>query len=235
MTRVYVVAPQGSDFEVDFPELGEDLSGYESAGFFAEIPRIMDADAPAFAVDNAFGEYGRIWRATYRLSNSAEDIRISRVSGLLEESQTYLDDMRLKDIIRQITLPISLVVSLLIWVIAWRFVMKRYLGVEFGLRSGRSIVEAVGWAFLYPILNIAALLVVVFGSFIMGIGLILGIPLAIAAALGIVSIFFFSTIRAPKLQVTQKRAAIAYLLIVLLSNAIYIPLGLTFAALAGVL
>jgi len=231
VTRVYVVAPPGLDFEVDYPELGQDLSGYGGQTFYHQWPKILYAEGPAFAVENAVGDFGRIWRVTYYMSNASEDILISPFSGISTETQSDLELLKFQEVASIASWPISLIGSILIWVFAWRFIMSRFLGLEYEWLSTRFWGEALGWAFLYPAVNIAAIVVLLLLFIFTGPGAILGILILLTTVFGILSIFLFSNVRAPKLGVPKGRAALAYILVVLLANAIYLPIALGYAAL----
>jgi hypothetical protein len=231
LTRVYVVAPPGIDFEVDYPELGQDLSGYEGRAFFNQWPKILNAEGPAFAVENAVGEFGRIWRVTYHMSNASEDILVSPLSGISTETQSTLESLKFQELASTVSWPISIIASILIWVFAWRFIMSRFLGLEVEWRSIRFWGEALGWAFLYPATNIAAVGVLLLLLIITGPIAIFGILIPAVTIFGTLSIFLFSNVRAPKLGVPKGRAALAYILVVLLANAVYLPIAVGYAAL----
>ena len=48
------------------------------------------AESAGYAVEQAAGEFGRIWRASYAMSNAAEDVHITRVEELLPETRALL-------------------------------------------------------------------------------------------------------------------------------------------------
>jgi len=57
LTRVYVVAPPGIDFTVQYPRLGTNYSGFARTLFYPLIPRITGHyDMSAYAVDEARGD-----------------------------------------------------------------------------------------------------------------------------------------------------------------------------------
>ncbi len=64
LTRVYVVSPPELDFRVEYPQIGADLSGMWETRYrgLAQQARwkIDDAEDPAFAVDEAYGDFGHI-------------------------------------------------------------------------------------------------------------------------------------------------------------------------------
>lgn len=236
ITRIYIVSPAGIDFDPQYPTLGEDYSGFAGGIFSHRVPRILYAYDPAFAVENVVGDFGKVWRATYVRSNSTEDIVITRLDELSSETKTYLRRMQLHRPVRYLTWLLSLVVSATLWVTAWRFVMFRVLGVQYDWRDMKLWREALGWAILYPLTNVAAIfLTLIIAGFTAGLGLILGIPLMLITSLGLITAFAFGRMRSSVLGVTRRRAEFAYAAVVLLTNALYIPLATGYAALVGAL
>jgi hypothetical protein len=73
LTRVYIVAPRGMDFDVKYPALGSEQSGFDLIKG-ARISKYYQI--PSYAIDEARGDFGRVWRATYTQSNPTEDIVI---------------------------------------------------------------------------------------------------------------------------------------------------------------
>jgi hypothetical protein len=216
--------------------LGEDLSGFTGGFFSQRRARILYTYDPAFAVEDVLGEFGRVWRATYVRSSSTEDIVITRLDELSSKTQALLRLNRYHGVVRSFTWLLSLILSTLLWVPAWRFVMSRILGVEYAWRDLRLWRESLGWAVFYPLTNLAAVvLALVLASFTAGFGLILGIPIIVVTGLGLVTAFVFGRTRSRKLDVTRRRAEIAYVSVVLLTNAVYIPLATAYAAFVGAL
>jgi hypothetical protein len=236
ITRVYVVAPPGIDFATQYPSLGEDLSGFTGGFFSQRRPRMLYTYDPAFAIENVVGDFGRVWRATYVRSSSTEDIVITRLDELSSKTQALLRLNRYQGVVRSFTWLLSLILSTLLWVPSWRFVMSRILGVEYTWRDLRLWRESLSWAVFYPLTNlVAVVLTLVLASFTAGFGLIVGIALIIVTGLGLVTAHVFGRTRSRKLGVTRGRAEIAYVSVVLLTNAIYIPLATAYAALVGAL
>jgi len=237
MTRVYVVAPLGVDFATQYPRLGRNLSGFTFFAYRTPRPRIMDADGPAYAVENAVGDLGRIWRVTYTESNSAEDVVITRLPEMSRETLAALRPLRFQRSAQTFTWPISIVVALVLWLVAWRYTMPRMLGVEYRWLDLKLWRDAFGWALVYPLTNVVALVAaVVLYVVTCGTGLsVMAIPLLLIAWLGLVSLFFFSRERSRTLGVSKGRAAAAYILVVLLANAVYLPFAVCYAVLVGVL
>jgi hypothetical protein len=237
ITRVYVVAPPGTDFATQYPRLGADLSGFEGDAFFHRpLPRIMDAKGPGYAVENAVGDFGRVWRITYLKSNAAEDVVVTRLSKMSAGTRTVLRGQRFERPVTLLTWLISQVVALALWLIAWRYTMPRLLGMEYRWLDLRLWGHALGWALLYPATNSVALVVAVSLSLLtLGVGALLGIPLLIVTLLGVVSILLFAVERSRALGVSRGRAAMAYVVVVLIANAIYLPFALGYAALVGAL
>ena len=251
LTRIYVVAPPGIDFTAQYPRLGADYSGYYSG--FAELPfymsyspspRIMDHyDRPAYAVDEARGDFGHIWRATYAQSNSSEDVVISLAppGGALTTVRRSLVGLGTVP-----TILLGLLIALLLWVVAWRYFMPRMLGMEYRWRDSRlwsdsltylginaGVVLAVAIA-----VPVVAFFVVYFMWFPISTSelvtaLIVAALLVLSVLIGLPGILLFVGRQRRKLGVSRGRAAWAYIVVVLVANAAYLALAFGYAALAG--
>ncbi len=92
------------------------------------MPRITDHyNTSAYAVDEARGDFGHIWRATYTQGNSAEDIIIvtSSSGGFITTLRRVLVGWGIVP-----NLLVGLLMALVLWVVAWRYCMPRMLGTE---------------------------------------------------------------------------------------------------------
>jgi hypothetical protein len=235
MTRVYVVAPPGVDFTVEYPRLGRNRSGFTLGGWFGRSePRILDADGPAYALENAVGDFGRVWRATYTYSNSSEDVRITRLPEISEETLSTLKGAEDLERVQALTWVVSFVVALVLWLITWRYAMPRLLGIEYEWRELTLYRHALGWALLYPLTNgVLLALTIVLAPLAAGVAILLGAPLLFITLLGVVSIFFFVRWGSRTLGVSQGRAFLAYTVVVLLTNFLYMVFALGYTALLG--
>ncbi len=235
ITRVYVVAPPGVDFELQYPKLGADHSGFDLPLLWGQPePRIMDAEGPAYAVENAAGDFGRIWRVTYMDSNSAEDLVITRLPEMSRETLAALRWLRFRQPLQSLTYVVSFVMALLVWLVAWRYVMPRMLGMAYHWLDFKLYRDALGWALLYPLTNgvllaAAALLIPVTA----GASLLIGAPVLFVTLLGAVSIFFFARWRSRALGVSKARAAWAYVVVTLIANVVYLVFAIGYTALVG--
>jgi hypothetical protein len=239
LTRVYVVSPLELDFGVEYPRLGADLSGTGDSRYGRLAWKIDDAESPAFAVDEAYGDFGHIWRATYVKSNSGQDLVVTSLPGVSQEVQRAIRHARIQGVIGALTWLIGPLAGLALWVAAWRVVMPRRLGVPYRWRGGKLYRDALTWAALYVIINLVAL--VLAGLVLLLAGLfeplawlmvVVG-PLVILAALGLTNAFFYARWKAEKLQVTRGRAFGAYMLVVLMANALYLVFALGYGAIVG--
>jgi hypothetical protein len=250
LTRIYVVAPPSIDFTAQYPRLGIDYSGYSGLAedpfylFDPPRPRIMNHyDTPAYAVDEARGDFGHIWRATYTQSNSAEDVVVSLgpSGGFLT---TVRGSLRGWGVVPPILL--GLLIALLLWVVAWRYIMPRMLGVEYRWREARLWSDSL----TYVGINAGVVLAIAFlagGAFLLSLfmGVYIGSTAGYVAALvvvavlisvalfGVPSILVFIRRQRRKLGVSRGRAAAAYIVVVLVANAAYLALAFGYAALAG--
>ena len=251
LTRIYVVAPPGIDFTAEYPRLGADYSGYRGFvegpfyPFDPPRPRIMDHyDTPAYAVDETRGDFGRIWRATYTQSNSAEDVVIS-----LGSSDGFLTTVRrsLRGWGIVPTILLGLLIVLLLWVVAWRYFMPRMLGTEYRWRDSRLWSDSLTYLGINVgvVLAGAALATGVFAlAYFTGVLIgtagfvavaVIAAVLMVAALFGVPSILLFVRRQRRELGVSGRRAAGAYIVVVLIANSAYLALAFGYAALAGVI
>ena len=87
---------------------------------------------------------------------------------------------------------------------------------------------------VYPLTNVGALVaVVVIGWFTAGLVSVIAIPLLLITPLGLVSLVFLSQERSRTLGVSKGWAAAAYIIVVLLANAVYMPFAVSYARLVG--
>jgi len=238
-TRVYVVSPPELDFGVDYPRLGADLSGIEESRSGRLAWKIDDAESPAFAVDEAYGDFGHIWRATYIKSNSGQDLVVTSLPGVSREVQRAIRQARVQGVIGALTWLVGLLAGLAAWVTGWKVVMPRRLGVPYRWREGKLYRDALTWAVLYLVINLVAL---VFAGLVLFLGglfeplywlMAVVVPLVMLAALGLANAFFYARWKAGKLQVRRGRAFGAYMLVVLMANALYLAFAAGYSAIAG--
>jgi hypothetical protein len=250
LTRIYVVAPPDIDFTAQYPRLGADYSGYSGLArgplylFDQPRPRITDYyDTAAYAVDETRGDFGRIWRATYTQSNSAEDVVVSLGSsgGFLT---TVRRSLRGWGIVPRILL--GLLMTLLLWVVAWRYFMPRMLGVEYRWRDSRLWSDSLLYLGINAAVVLAVAAVVLGGAYLLAyltaffIGmaglvalLIVAGLLMVVAVFGLPSILLFVRRQRRERGVSGGRAAGAYIVVVLVANSAYLALAFGYAALAG--
>ncbi len=236
LTRIYVSAPPGLDFVTQYPELGEDLSGYTGGGWSSRSrPRIQEATGAAYAVDEAVDvTEGRVWRVTYRQSNSAEDLLVTSMPAWSAHTLAALRRQGLERVTGALSWLFAPLAALVIWLAVWRYVMKRLLRIEYSWRELRFWREALGWAILYPVTNAVVLVAgVMLIAFTAGVGAYVAVPIVSITALGGISIFFFARDRAQALGVSKRQAAMAYITTVVMANALFLGLGIFYLALYG--
>jgi len=246
LTRIYVVAPPGIDFTVQYPTLGTDYSGYSGftqIPFFPLKPRITDHyDTPAYAVDETRGDFGHIWRATYTQSNSAEDIVIS-----LGSSGGFITTVRRSLLGWGIVPPLlfGLLMALLLWVVAWRYCMPRMLGIEYRWRDSKLWRDSLVYLGINAAVMLAAAAIAA-GAYFLGslmgsligtagvmAGLIVAALVILAALFGVPSILLFLRRHRRRLGISRGRAATAYIVVVLVANSAYLALVFGYVALVG--
>ena len=223
ITRVYVTAPPGLEFSVTYPKLGADRSGYT----MERAPRIAsNLSSPGYAVDEARGNYGTIWRIAYAQSNAVENLTISvgkkgTISGARGGPSALPSGL---------TFLLGLVVSVGIWVLAWKFVMPRLMGVRTS-----DIPEFWIWCVELPAFNFFLLVpgLILYGIWTIG---------AYSATLWILSILFggfgalyFLTRILRRLIRYSARATLGFIVTALASNGIYLLLALGYANLVDII
>ena len=140
MTSVYVVSPQDLNFEVQYPKLGINRSGFVQNGGKYEPSIASYTNVSAYAVDEGTGQLlnngtpapptMRVWRATYTNSNSAKDIIITVNPNLGTTFGTYLRNKG-----PGIALIIGILVAILFWILAWYFLAPRLVGKNKRIRG----------------------------------------------------------------------------------------------------
>jgi hypothetical protein len=249
LTRIYVVAPPGIDFTAEYPRLGVDYSGYSGPAqnplylFDQPRPLIMDHyDTPAYAVDEAWGDFGHIWRATYTQSNSAEDVLVSLAppGGFLTTIRRSLRGWGMVAAI-----PLGLLIALLLWVVAWRYFMPRMLGTEYRWGDSRLWSDSltylginVGVVLAAAALGTGVFALAYFTGVLIGTAGFVAVAavaaaLIVAAVFGVPSILLFVRKQRREAGVSGGRAAAAYIVVVLVANAAYLALAVGYAAVAG--
>ena len=231
MTRVYIVASEEINFNVKYPKLGENRSGFiKKQGSYE--PRIADSiQEEAYAVDTAIGQsvypyHGRfnIWRITYTNSNAAEDIliKVNKSSG-----SSFGANFRRAG--PDLAFFIGLLTAALFWVMAWYFLMPRLLGID---RNTRGLWRT---PLIYIGLNLLLFLPGAIPYFIFSFG---GQALALfllVILFGGASILTFTFGHLNKLGVSKSQAVRAFIIVTLVSNGAYLLFVLGYANLAGVL
>ncbi len=239
MTRVYVVAPPGIDFTMQYPELGAEHSGFTRELFGRPRPNIIYLRIPAYAIDEANGSFGRIWRATYAKSNSADDIVIT-----VGASGGFLTALR-RVLVGWGTVPnliIGLLLALAMWVTTWRYIMPRMAGAEYSWRSSKLwrdalIHPAINAVLILGVASIVGILFLISGNFwpiwiiaLLILIIIVIIPLLIATP----GIIFILKKQWKNFNVTEGQAVKAFIVVSLIANVAYLALAFGYTALIGV-
>jgi len=224
MTRVYVVAPRGIDFSVQYPRLGDNRSGYSGIR-----QRITDYyDVPAFAVDEVVGDYWHVWRIIYTQSNAAEDIIVTaRPQSTL--SRIYASMHAAGN--SGVALALGIIMAIIFWLLSWRYLVPRVL-------RGSSPGEIRRlWKFALIYIGVNALLLIP-GAILYMIWSFTGSPFVFVFLLilfaGASTIIFFAS-RFRRLFEKESQALKAFVLVTLASNGAYLIFALIYAALTGVI
>jgi hypothetical protein len=224
LTRVYIVAPPDTDFTVDYPKLGANQSGYDIITG-AKITEYYQV--PAYAIDEARGSFGRVWRATYTQSNPTSDIMIT--------TRPENGISKLRNAMAQFALPITflfaIVFGLAFWFLSWHFLMPRFLGAG---NNGRRLQWY--FALIYPVINAALM---IFPGSILYFFFLVGLPIPSLAILFFIlagaSIGFFELIHGGRMGVSRAIATKAFVYVSLISSGAYLVFSFAFAILIGII
>jgi hypothetical protein len=223
LTRVYIVAPQNTYFNVRYPALGMEESGYD----IIEGARISKYyQVPAYAVDEARGKFGRVWRVTYTQSNPTNDIVITTgtASGWSKLQNSIAEQALL------IAFFFALIVGLAFWFLSWHYLMPRFLGKNNGQR--------LQWYFaaIYPAINAV---IIFFPGSLLYLFFLLGLTwpslIMLFVILAGISIGFFEIIHGGQLGVSRSVATRAFVFVSVISSGAYLILSFAFAKLIGIL
>lgn len=222
ITRVYINAAAGMDFDVTYPELGEQHSGFDiiEGSYIYEFLNI-----PSYAVDETKSSSGRIWRATYTQSNPTDDVIITVktasgfgrfMSSLEEHAFGY-------------SVAFAIILSILVWVLAWRLLMPVLTG-----KSPEFIVRPWYEALIYPGIN---LIFLVFPGSVLYLVYLLGgtaPALVIQFIIGAgISLLTFWLVHSKRLGVSRSRAFAAFILTSLSGSTAYLLLAVAFGFLVN--
>ena len=237
LTRVYVLCPPELDFAVDYPQLGDDLSSLTVTKAEELLHAIDDTGRPAFAVDEAYGDFGHIWRAIYVMSNSAQDVVVTSLPGPSPEVERAIRRAKVREVSEPLTWYLAPLAGLLIWVTAWRVVMRHHLGVPYRWREGRLYRDALLWAGVYVLTSLVTLLTFGWGTLWARLIHLLcavstALPLTVVLA-GLTNAWLFSRSKAKDLEVTRGRAFGAYMLTVLMGNILYFVFAVLYCVIVG--
>jgi hypothetical protein len=242
LTRVYVIAPDGVDFWVDYPVYGSDYTGYDSGLLFAsDEPKIYrHLDQAGYAVNELVTAQGEhVWRGVYTQANPTEDLRIVHDAQASRLTRDEISGSRLRQFIRRWVWLYSIVLALGLWLICWRYVMPAYLGRTYRWSGLLLWRDAIVWALVHPVINILILAALFITGFVVsrlmgimpgGIGDVfiilinlavgtLGALLAFASLVGLFTVGLFAW-----WHKDRSRASRGYVKVVVLSNVSYVVL-----------
>jgi hypothetical protein len=223
LTRVYVVAPKNTGFDIQYPALGSEQSGYDIIQG-AKISKYYQV--PSYAVDEARGKFGRVWRVTYTQSNPIDDVVITTgPESLWSKVQNSVAQNAFL-----ISFFFALIVGLAFWFLSWHYLMPRFLGKHSGQRLQWH------YAIIYPAINAG---IMFFPGSLLYLFFLLGLTFPSLAILFVIlagsSIGFFELIHGGHLGVSRGAATRAFVLVSLASSGAYLILSFAFAKLIGIL
>ncbi len=219
-----MTAPPGLDVSVQYPRLGAEHSGFNHRG----TPRIMEYyHEPGYAVEDAAGTFGYVWRGTYLESNAAEDIIITATPS----SGSNAIGAALHNIERNLLFLYAFIAALALWLLGWRYLVPRLLGDSYR-GSGRTLLK---FALTYTGINI---LLMIPGGFLYFIWSFTGnflTLLVLFVLFGGGAICLFGMRHVKRLGPDQNKAAKAFFIVSLASNGVYLVLSLAYLWAAGIL
>lgn len=234
MTRIYVVAAPDLDFDVQYPQLGANRSGFTVPIFGQARPNILGYEEAAYAVEDVVGEFGRIWRVTYTKSNAEQDVVVTRRRGPSPETVVALRRLAQMPGLQVLTYALSILTALAAWLVAWRYFVGRMLGLAYRWQEARLYQHALGWALVYPLTNgVLAGMTLLMTALTAGVALVVGVPLLLVTLLGAVSLLLFVRWSSSTLNVLPSRAFWAYVLVALTANALYLGFAVVYATCLG--
>jgi hypothetical protein len=223
-----VTASQGIDFRVEYPKLGANRSGYDS--FFTRIePRIINhTNIPAYAVDDAHSDYGRVWRVIYTQSNSAEDIIIyARPQSFLSKIFAGLPSAGTPGV----ALLLGFIMALAFWTFGWRYLMPRLLRGTYRGDVGKLWLYPLVYTGINILLMIPGIILYIFWSMTGNAYA----PAMLFLLFGGVAVIIFTLRHIRRLSDRKSVALRAFFLVTLASNGAYLVLALIYAKLTGVI
>ncbi len=167
LTRVYVTAPAGLGFRVEYPRYGQDLSDTYTRAWYSRVAQYRvfnERSEMAFAVVQRVTAQGQLWRGLYTHANPSTDLRIIHDRAADDAAQVAVSNLGLRRWTSRWSWLFSVVVAVAAWVICWRHVMSRRLGISYRWNHGALWRDAL----TYPVAN----------------GLILGLLYALVYILG---------------------------------------------------
>jgi hypothetical protein len=235
LTRVYVVAPPGLDFNLEYPRLGKDFSGETgSSSSFWRLMNLNETGSAAYAIDEAVGSFGHIWRGFYLQSNPEQDIQVTRLLEASPETNQALRTLRFHDFVRKWTWLFALVGGGMVWVFTWKRIIGSRLNITYRYTERKLWIDSFTWSLVYLGLIIAMGLLFL-GLLMTGLQVIAlaGGVLLLLAAFGLANAFIYAREQARAAD-GWGRAFGYYLLVILVANLIYLPFALIYLLVVGV-
>jgi hypothetical protein len=225
ITRVYIIAPQEISFEVKYPQLGEYFSEVYVGNLIHRMRDISAQSKPAYTIESANDGNNQIWRATYRLSNSSEDIVVSiSKSGTAGVLIKRIFPLRLPI---GYSITISIIISLVLWVIAWRYIMPWRIPIlSYSLKSPRLWADAL----VFPGINLGLIMAIALSVILVFLIPPIGILLIIIALIGLLCLplLIFQNKYKKVSEQSRARLFVTYLMLIFSSNIVYFAIGTIF-------
>ncbi len=222
LTRVYVVAPT-FDFNASYPALGIQHSGYD----YIEGSQIDKYyDVPAYAADEARGDFGKIMRLTYSQSNPTSDVVITVTPR--SSWSAFRNSLLAHSFL--IAFLFALILGLAFWFLSWHFLMPRFLG--------NKAAPRLDWylALIYPGINFV---IMIFPGSILYLFYLLGLTygslIVLFLMMGGVSIGIFELIHGGYLGVSRGVATRAFVLVSLVSSGAYLLFSFALSKIIGII
>jgi hypothetical protein len=235
LTRVYVTAPAGLGFRVEYPSYGQDLSDTYTRAWYSRVAQyrmFSERDETAFAVVQRTTPQGQLWRGVYTQANPSEDLRIVRDAAAEEAAREAVSNLRLRTWTSRWSWVFSVVVAAAAWVVCWRYVMSRRLGISYRWNQGTLWRDAL----TYPVANslILGVLYVLVSSLGKLENLFIWLLIAVIAAAAVVLPLPLSSMLFARAHEQKKAEATkGFWIVAALANACHLTVGAIYVVALG--
>lgn len=235
LTRVYVTAPAGLGFRVDYPRYGQDLSDTYNRAWYSRVAQyrmFSQRDETAFAVIQRVTPQGQLWRGVYTQANPSTDLLVIHDRAADDAAQAGLSNLGLRRWTGRWSWLFSVVVAAAAWVVCWRHVMSRRLGISYRWNQTALWRDAL----TYPVANVLILAALYVLVYILGRSenlFVWLLILVIAAAAVLLPLPLSSILFARAHEQKRADAAKGFWIVAALANACHLAVGAVYVVALG--